>query len=225
MEKITIAMAEDHTILRQSLISLLELEDESIEFVAEAADGEELISKIKSLKEPPNVCILDINMPVKDGFETLVILRDTYPEMRFIVLTQHKHRKSIVRMLIAGANAFLNKDAEPAEVIKAIHTILEQPFYFNALVSSKILEIVRSPIKQDGFNLTENEMTFLKYCCSDLSYPDIAKKMKVSERTATYCRDSLFKKLGVNSRVGLAINAVRFGLVSIDELPDDTFLH
>jgi DNA-binding NarL/FixJ family response regulator len=164
-------------------------------------------------------------MPGKDGYETLVSLRDRYQEMRFIVLTQHKHKKSIARMLIAGANAFLNKDAEPSELIKAIHTVLEQPFYFNALVNNKILEIVRSPVKSDGFNLTENETTFLKHCCSDLSYPDIAKKMKVSDRTATYCRDTLFNKLGVNSRVGLVINAIRLGLVSIDDLPDDSFWH
>jgi len=222
MEEITIAIAEDHTTLRESLIALLELKDKSIKFVVEAANGEELIGKIKSINEPPQICILDINMPVKDGYETLVILRDRYPDMRFIVLTQHKHQKSVARMLIAGANAFLNKDAEPAELIKAIHTILQQPFYFNNLIMGKLLEVVRSPIKPDGFHLTENEMTFLKYCCTDMSYPDIAIEMKISDRTATYCRDSLFRKLGVNSRVGLVLEAVRFGLVSIDDLPDNT---
>jgi DNA-binding NarL/FixJ family response regulator len=215
METIRIAIAEDHTIVRKALVSMLN-EDPHMEVVYDATDGEALIDYVDAQKEKPDVCMLDINMPKKDGHETLKYLKAKYPDMRFLILTQHEHELVIIRMLRAGANAYVLKDSEPDELKRAIRTIMKQPYFQSRLISGHLHAMVQGKKDHEHPELTDTEMEFLRHCCSELGYKEIAALMNISERKIDYFRDSLFAKLHTQSRTGLALYALRLGLVKLD---------
>lgn len=212
---IRIAIAEDHNIVRKALAAML-CEDGDIEVVADAPDGEALIALIAAMAVPPDVCMLDINMPKMDGHETLRYLKQAYPDMRFLILTQHDHDFVIIRMLRAGANAYLLKDSEPEELKHAVRTIMTQAYFQSRLVNGHIHALVQGRKDLSRVELTELEEEFLRHCCSELGYKEIAAKMNIPERKIDYLRDSLFDKLDTQSRTGLALLALRLGLASLE---------
>jgi DNA-binding NarL/FixJ family response regulator len=215
MSKIRLGIAEDFAVIRKSLITVLQL-DKQLEVVAEAENGLQLIKSIKALVQPPEVVILDINMPKMDGYDTLVELRKDYPNMRFIILSQHSHSLIVARMLIAGANAYLHKNCDPKDLRRAIRTILEQPYFQSELVKGELIKLISQEKTGKIQQLTEREIEFLKYCCSELTYKEIAGRMKIAERTTAFYRDELFSKLDVNTRTGLAIFALSIGLTAAE---------
>lgn len=215
MNKIRLGIAEDFAVIRKSLITMLQV-DRQLEVVAEAENGLELIRTIKGMTHPPEVVILDINMPKMDGYDTLVSLRKDYPDMRFIILSQHSHSLIVVRMLIAGANAYLHKNCDPKDLRRAIRTILEQPYFQSELVKGELIKLISQDKTRKIPQLTEREIEFLKYCCTELNYKEIASRMNIAERTTAFYRDELFNKLDVNSRTGLAIFALSIGLTAAE---------
>jgi DNA-binding NarL/FixJ family response regulator len=215
MNRITLGIAEDFAVIRKSLITVLQL-DKQLEVVAEAENGLELIQNIKRLPEPPAVVILDINMPKMDGYDTLVALRKPYPKMRFIILSQHSHSLIVARMLIAGANAFLHKNCDPKDLKRAIRVILHEPFFQSELVKSELIKLISQDKTTRIPQLTPREIEFLRYCCTELTYKEIASRMNIAERTTAFYRDELFNKLDVNSRTGLAIFALSIGLTAME---------
>lgn len=213
--KIRVACADDHTMFRKGLVSILQSE-ESFQVVAEAPNGKELVRLIDGLKTPPDVCLLDINMPEMDGFETLITLKSKYPGIKFLILSMHDHEYVIIKMLKNGANGYLLKDDEPAELKKAIMTVYEKPFYHTDLVNGHLISLVQKGEEYSRLALSDPEQQFLAFCCSDLSYKQIADKMGLSTRTVEGYRDSLFSKLDVKSRTGLAIYSLKLGIVSLN---------
>lgn len=211
MSKIRIGIAEDFAVIRKSLITVLQL-DRQLEIVAEAENGAEMIHKIKGMVHPPDVVILDINMPKMDGHDTLVALKKDYPEMRFIVLSQHNHSLIVARMLIAGANAFLHKNCDPKDLKRAIRVIMDEPFFQSELVKGELIKLIQQGKKGKVPQLTAREIEFLRYCCTELPYKEIASRMNITERTTSFYRDELFTKLNIASRTGLAIFALSIGL-------------
>jgi DNA-binding NarL/FixJ family response regulator len=223
MKKIRVVLADDHTMVRKGIVSML-TGDPKFEVVGDAANGKELIDLIGHMSEPPDVCLLDINMPVMDGYKTLVILKKTYPDMRFLVLSQLDHEYVIIRMLKSGANGYLLKDAEPGELKQAIIAIIEKPFYYSELVNGHLISMVQKGEAYTKLTLTDIEQEFLKQSCSELTYKQIADKMGLGKRTVEGYRESLFQKLGVKSRTGLALYAIRLGLVPFEEGDPDKSL-
>jgi DNA-binding NarL/FixJ family response regulator len=215
MSKIRIGIAEDFAVIRKSLMTLLQL-DKQLEFVAEAENGLALIGAIKALPQPPDVVILDINMPEMDGHDTLVALKKDYPGMRFIVLSQHDHSLIVARMLIAGANAFLSKNCDPKEVKRAIRVIMHEPIFQSELVYGDLVKLITQNKTARIPQLTAREIEFLKYCLSELPYKDIAGRMNITESTTSFYRNELFDKLSVNTRTGLAIFALSIGLTAAE---------
>jgi len=213
VRKIYIAMADDHTLLRKTVISMLAV-DEDIEVVADAANGKELIRKIAATKPLPDICLLDIHMPEMDGYETLVALKTKYPEMKFLILSQLDHEFVIIRMLKAGAHGYLLKDVEPAELKRAIREIINHTFYHTKLVNTHLSSFIQEGRPAPTLSLSAREQEFLRLSCSELAYKEIAAEMNISNRTVAFYRQSLFDKLGVKSRTGLALYAIRFGLAS-----------
>lgn len=191
-------------------------EDPEMEVIYDAPDGEALTSYIAGLKVKPDVCVLDINMPKMDGYETLKHLKLKHPDIRCLILTQHDHELVIIRMLRAGANAYVLKDAEPDELKRAIQTIMTEPYYQSRLISGHLHAMVQGQKDHEQQELTEKEVEFLKHCCSELSYKEIASLMGMGERKIDYLREGLFEKLHIQSRTGLALYALRLGLVSLD---------
>ena len=217
MAKIRLAIADDHTIVRKGYVAMLQTEDD-FEVIADAENGKQLLVQLALHKESADVCLLDISMPEMNGYDTLVALRELYPKMKFLILTQLEHEYVIVRMLKAGASGYMLKTIGPAELVHAIKTILANPYYNNKLVNGKLISLVQKGEEYKKLALTPREEEFLKLCCSELPYKQIATEMRIEERTVAYYRQSLFEKLDVKSRIGLALYALKLGLVPMDDV-------
>ena len=168
----------------------------------------------------PDIVLLDINMPEMDGYETATWIKDHYPEIKILALSTMDADTTIIKMIKCGAKGYVLKDADPDELKLAFNEVLSKGFFYNELVSKKILHSIhllvdnQSPVNK-LLKLTDRETEFLKLTCSEKSYQQIAKEMFVSERTIDGYRDALFKKLQVSTRVGLVMYAIKNGIVSL----------
>jgi DNA-binding NarL/FixJ family response regulator len=213
-EVIHVAYAECFKVFRKGLITLLN-SMEGIEVNIDTDNGKELIEKIEKTKDVPDICIIDINLKDMDGFDTVVELKKRWPEMGVLIFTGFNYELYITRMLLNGANGYLLKTCEVEEIKKAIVDIYRNGIYFSELLSRKILRAIQNHTMKMP-NFTAREIETLKYCCSDMSYAQIALKLGTTTRSVEGYRDSLFKKLNVNSRVSLALYAVKYGLVVLE---------
>ncbi len=213
-EPLRIAYAEDHTIVRKGIVALLN-DMGGLQVDIESDNGIDLIAKIQKAKIAPDVCIIDINMPGMNGFDTIIELKKKWPKLGVLVLTVFDIEYYFIRMIMSGANGYLLKSCDPDEIRKAIVTIHKEGMYYSDMVTRNYFHaIMNKEIKLP--NLTPMEVLVLKQCCSDLSYSQIAEQMNTTSRSVEGYRDSLFKKLNVNSRVSLAMFAVQFGIVPVD---------
>ena len=211
---IKIMIADDHSMIREGLKNLLELEGD-IEVVAEAVDGEDCLEKLKTVK--PDVLLLDINMPKKTGLDVLSELKDKKSKIKVLVLTVHNETEYLMKAVEIGINGYVLKDSESAELKKAIFTIAEgenyiQPSLIPAL-NSKMIEKNEDEIKLES--LTKRELQVLKELAVGKFNRDIAKEMEISERTVKNHISSIFKKLDVTDRTQAAVFAIRNNLISI----------
>lgn len=209
-EKIKIAIAEDHTVMRKGVVSLINSFGD-FDVVIDAVNGKDLIEKLESAKELPDVCILDINMPVMNGYETSSYIREKWENMKILALSMINEEFSVVRMLRSGANGYIVKDCNPIELRSALLGVYKDSFYHSELVTSKLIyDLFRKD--NPANNISDKEMEFLSYCCTDLTYKEIAERINVSPRTVDDYRDSVFRKLKIKSRTALAIFSIRMGL-------------
>jgi len=207
---ISIAIADDSPYIRKGLVFTMNTyKDIAVDIIAE--DGMDLLEKIESANKLPDVCLLDISMPRMDGYETLRRIKETWPQMKVIMMSIHYNEFAIIRTFRDGASGFLPKEASPSELYTAITQSYETGLYHTEVTSQFInLALQKKSIITD---LTDKEIDFLRYACLDLNYKQIAELMKVSHRTIDSYRDSLFAKLKVNSRAALAAFAIRTGIV------------
>ncbi|MGE6220008.1 response regulator [Nubsella zeaxanthinifaciens] len=210
-QKIKIALVDDHTLFRSGLANLLS-EFEELEITFEATNGIDLQSKIK-LHEDVQVILMDINMPVMDGFSTTKWIKENYPKSYILALSMFEDEKSIINMIKAGANGYLLKQSKPREVLTAIKQIIEKGFYVNELVTGRLLVSVKN--ESPSCSITERELTFLQHCSTELTYKEIAALMNVSPRTVDNYRESLFAKLNLKSRTGLVVYGIKNDLIKI----------
>lgn len=211
---IRVALADDHTMFRKGMVELLRSAGK-FEIVAEAGNGQELVDMIGQLDEPPQVCLLDVNMPVMDGYKTLALLRMKYRDMKFLTLSMYDHEFAIIKMLRQGANGYLLKEDDPEVLKQAIEYVIEHDFYHSELTSSHLNKAEEETVTHKQIILNANEKTFLELCCTEMIYKEIATQMGLSVRTVEGYRDDLFTKLGVNTRTGLVIFALKHGLVNL----------
>ena len=205
-----IAIADDHKLFRRGIIELINDLSE-YQIVNESSNGLELIHYVRESKLP-DLIILDIQMPVMNGFETLEQLKKDFPEVKILALSMYEDEQSIIRMLRAGANGYVLKDAEPEELEDAISCIIEKGFYYSNDVGQMVLNQLQSNMPKD---LKERELEFLQLVCTELTYKEIATKMCVSPRTVDGYRESLFFKLDIKSRVGLVLYAIKHGIFKV----------
>lgn len=213
---IKIAVADDHKLMRESIISIVDSMEE-LTFVLEASNGDELIDKLRKTKNFPDVCLLDISMPQKNGFETMKVLKEEWPELRVLAISMFETEYSVLKMLQLGAKGYLNKNFTSFDQLKsAIVSVYETGYHHSETVSSKALKALNTGLST--LKISDQEMTFLKLACTDLCYFEISNKMGVSKRTVEGYRDSLFLKLGVKYRHSLNVFAFQNGLISFEEL-------
>lgn len=213
-----VALVDDHELLRTGLVSIIN-SFEGFKVVMEANNGKQFIEKVKT-KTPPDIVLLDITMPVMDGYETSGWIKNNLPQTKVLVLSMLENDTAIIRMLKNGARGYILKDSKPKVFKDALDSIRDSGYFINELVSNKLMHYINHEEVFDGDtvalnSLTENEVTFLKWICTEKTYKEIADEMCLSPRTIDTYRDNLFKKLDVKTRVGLAIFAIKNGLVNI----------
>ena len=214
-DDILVAYADDHNAVRKGIISYLE-DLGGIKIIIEAANGKELSDKIAFSETKPDICIIDINMPVMNGFETVAYLGAKWPGIRTLVLSVYVDDRYVIKMIRAGANGYLPKSCDPEEIKTALIAIYSTGRYHSPLY----LDNIQSALSESRLkmpSLTEREIVFLKHCCSDMTYIQIAQVMKCTAKSVEGYRDSLFRKIQVNSRVSLALFAVKTGIVTLDK--------
>jgi DNA-binding NarL/FixJ family response regulator len=214
----TIALVDDHALLRNGLAGLVTNLGHEVLF--EANNGKEFIDKLDKNKLP-DIVLMDINMPVKDGYETTKWLKQNHPGIKVLALSMYDNESSIIRMLKSGAKGYILKDSDPAQLKEALFDLMDKGFYYSDIVTGKLIHAINK-IENDSdalktlVNLNERERDFLKFTCTELTYKEIADKMFVSPRTIDGYRDTLFEKLQVKTRVGLVVYAIRNGLVDLN---------
>jgi len=211
-------MADDHVLLRNALATLINSFD-NCKVIFEANNGAELISKIKG-QALPDIVLLDLNMPVMDGFETAAWLKDNLPEVHVLMLTMYDSELTLIRLLQAGVKGFLKKDIAPMDLQFAIRSVMQSGYYYSTQTAGRLANLFRNHSKDNlriqNAMLSDQEIQFLKLACSDLTYKEIAQDMGLTPRVIDSLRDQLFLKLDVKSRVGLAMVAIRNGIVSLN---------
>lgn len=210
-----IALVDDHILLRNGLAGMLK--EAGYQVVFEADNGKEFLDKLQHHPEP-DIVLLDINMPVMDGYATAGWIKKKRPDMKVLALSMYDEEDAIIRMLKNGARGYILKDAHPSELKAAIQAILTKDFYYSEMVTGRLMRSIidnGDEEKAAELNLTERELTFLKLTASEMTYKEIAEQMHVSPRTVDGYRDDLFEKLNIKSRVGLVLYAIKHGIVTV----------
>jgi DNA-binding NarL/FixJ family response regulator len=209
---ITLGIADDHQLFLKSLSLLISsLEDFSI--LVEAMNGKDLIEKLQVKKTEPDIILLDVNMPVMDGRKTAEYLTEKFPAIKLVALSMKDDDATIISMIKAGCCAYLLKDIHPEELNKALHEIHARGYYNADAANINYRRLLQHQEKE--LQLNDKEKEFLRLACSDATYKQIAAEMHVSERTVDGYRENLFKKLNVQSRTGMALEALRRNIVSL----------
>jgi DNA-binding NarL/FixJ family response regulator len=202
-EKIRIAIVDDHTLFRNGVASLMG-EFNELQVVFDAENGLQMQYALP--KHPsPDVVLMDINMPVVDGYEATAWLKKNHPDVKVLALSMFEDDQAVIKMIRAGACGYVLKESKPRELLEAIKAIRDKGVYINELVSGKL---IRSVVDEE-VEISKKELDFLKYCCSELTYKEIADKMCVSPRTVDNYREALFLKLNLKSRTGLVLYAIQ----------------
>ncbi|MFT3703480.1 MAG: response regulator transcription factor [Agriterribacter sp.] len=217
----TLALVDDHTLFRKGLINLIEMVNSNYTILFEADNGLDLQKKLDPSNQP-DIILMDINMPGIDGFASVQWLKDHYPLINILVVSMIEREETIVRMLKMGVKGYLCKDVEPKELGEALHSIINKGFYYTDFITGKLVHSLQNgdPVEQkDGAEalrlMNDRERDFLQLACSEFTYNEIASKMFLSPKTIDGYRNALFEKLNVKSRVGLALYAVKHGIVHL----------
>ena len=213
---IKVSLTDDHILLRNALGSLIDSFGDC-KVIHQSNNGKELIDYLSNGIKI-DVAVLDLNMPVMDGFETAKFLQKKFPDTHVLMLTMYDSELSLIRLLQAGVKGFLKKDIHPSELKFAIHSVVQAGYYYSNHTTGKLVNLFRNSNESkntlQNAMLTEQELGFLKFVCSDLTYKEVAQKMGLNPRSVDNLRDQLFTKLDVKSRVGLAMVAIKNGIVT-----------
>ena len=214
----TVSLVDDHVLLRNSLAKIINHFD-GYKVLDEADNGQDFIDKVNK-KNPPDMVLLDISMPVMNGFETAAWIRANLPDTRVLVLSMMDNELSVIKMINLGARGYILKDSKPVILKEAFDNIMQKGFYSNDLVSSTMIHYVSSgtpgsSLPQGSLQLSDNETQFIRLACTDRTYKEIATEMNSTPRSVEMYRNAVFTKLNVKSRVGLVLFAIKEGLVQL----------
>lgn len=214
-EIINVAIADDHKIFRKGVILSLRSYT-NIKFILEAENGEELIKGIEH--EQPDIVLMDLKMPVKDGIETTKYLNKHFPSVRILILTMFEDERFVGHLMDSGANGYLLKSTEPAEIKQGIMDVMKTGFYLNNFVNRVL---IKKNYAKQKFNpnlsseivVSEKEKEVLTLVCMEFTAQEIAQKMEISARTVEAIKDRLMERFGVKNSVGLVFFAMKNSLI------------
>lgn len=210
---LTIAIADDHELLRKGLILILQYQGNEV--IIEANSGDALLQHLAVAKKLPDLCIVDVNMPGLNGFDTVAALRASYLRQKVLALSMYTNEQSRERMMACGANGYISKDTPPEHLNEVIRIIMEHGTYPPASPAGKTTAAGSAPDARPP-RLNPRERDFLRHCCTDMTYKQMAEHMNLSPRSVERYSEVLYVKLGVQSRSSLVLYALRTGLVSLE---------
>ena len=226
MEKITIAFIDDHVLVRDAIVAMINKLG-NYKVVLTADNGLDFINKLKTAPALPQLALVDMSMPIMDGFETIKWISENHPQIKSIALTFDQKEPAIIRILKLGARGFLLKNITPEALELAFDEVCANGYYHtefvkNVVFNNSISKHIKNQLtKEEIMNeVTPKEIEFLKYLCSpeEHTYDDIAKKMGVNKTAIDYYRRDLCDKFELKSKTGLVVFAIKWGLVDIDEV-------
>jgi two-component system, NarL family, invasion response regulator UvrY len=218
--KTKIAVVEDHKLVRKGLVSMVE-SFEDYDIIIEAQNGHEFIEKLDPSNLPALV-MMDVNMPEMDGYSTASWVARHFPGIKILALSMYDSETAIIRMFKSGARGYLFKYCDPQDVKAALNGIINDGYYFAETNTGRLIHTINfedlafnyatlSPIEK----LSDREMEFLQFACTEMTYKEIAGAMYLSPRTIDGYRDALFEKLHLKTRVGLVTFAIKHGIVNV----------
>jgi two-component system response regulator DegU len=216
MERIRVMLAEDHSMVRQGLKQLIELESD-IKVVAEAANGIDAVSYYSI--EQPDIMLMDINMPKQNGLQALEAIKQKHPDAKIIMLTIHQDREYLFKALQLGANGYVLKDADGAVLVEAIRKVYQGEAYIQPNMARElIVEFKRytsgeAALSRKNSLLSDRELEVLDLIAKGLLNKEIAKTLYISEKTVKNHISNIFKKLKVSDRTQAAVYALKNNLV------------
>jgi len=210
--KRSIVIIDDHVLIANALSGIISNFNQ-FEVLYVCENGQDFQDKLKEKHPVPDLVLLDISMPIMDGFETAKWLKTTHPNVLIMALSMQDDDDSLIKMIKNGAKGYMLKNVHPTELEIALNTIANKGHYFPEWAASKIF----TSISDDAIDaklkikISDRETEFLKYSITEMTYKEISEKMFCSPRTVENYRDSLFEKLELKTRVGLAVYALKNG--------------
>ncbi|MBI2258231.1 MAG: response regulator transcription factor [Flavobacteriia bacterium] len=206
MQQYKVIIADDHQLIIDGIISLLENENE-FKIIAGVINGKELIEKTKLLI--PDIVITDIDMPIMSGEEAVKILRKEFPDLKILVLSMHKDLAKYALMKVAGANGFIHKNTDKEELIFALRQLIKGKEYVSSEINTENI-VVKKETSLMKVDLTKREIEIIQYIALGLSNNEIGTKLFISARTVDTHRTNIMRKINVNNVAGL----IRFAYTS-----------
>jgi len=214
-EPIRILIVEDHAIVRKGLYALLDAKP-GVEVIGEAANGDEAVRKARALR--PDVILLDLVMPHKDGIAAIREIKQEQPDARILVLTSFAEDEKVFAAIKAGALGYLLKDSMPEELLQAIQAVREGKPSLDPMIAFKLVQELDQPsnLPPTEEPLTPREAEVLELVAQGLSNREIARRLVISERTVGQHVGHILTKLHLANRTQAALYALRRGLASLE---------
>lgn len=219
MSRIRVLIADDHTMVRQGLSQICEAEPD-MQVVGQAADGRQAVLLARSLH--PDIVVMDINMPGQDGVEATTVITAENPSIGVIILTMYRQDQYVFEAIKAGARAYLLKDADSEELLRAIRTVARGEALLDPSIAGKMIEefkrLQEDALLAEGLTpLTDREQDILRLVAQGYDNQAIANQLYLSGKTVRNRLSIIFEKLHVNNRTQAALYALRRGLASLDD--------
>ena len=216
MSSAQVLLADDHSIVRKGLRSILEAEDDIV-VVAEAANGREAVRLCEQLR--PNIAIVDIAMPQLNGIDATSLIRKASPDTQIMILSMHTDETYILRALSCGAKGYVLKDAAEDEILPATRALLKGKSYFSPAIAKTLLEDYVRYLRQRGLEdsydlLTDREKEILQLLAEGRSNKEVANLLGLSVTTIETHRTNLMQKLDLHSTAEIVLYAVRKRIIS-----------
>lgn len=216
-EPIQVIICDDHVLYRAGVKTALSSKKD-IKVIAEADNGVHLLNLIKSI--PPDVILLDIQMPIMDGISTLPEIKKICPQTKVIMLTMLDDNSMITKLMELGANSYLSKTSDSEVIYEAIKTCFEKDYFFNSLTNQALLNNLKQrnvaapqQMGSQEVHLNDKETTILRLMCEEKSTKEIADIVDLSPRTVEAIRDKLKVKTGSKTTAGLIMYAVKHKII------------
>lgn len=210
-KQIKIAIVDDHTLFRNAMKDHIHQLSDQFKVIFETGNGNQLFDYLEKDVDL-DIVLMDLDMPEIDGIEVTKKLFTNHPEIPVLILTMDSSDRSLILAVKAGAKGYLGKDVKSSELKNAIHAIVEKGSYYTDVLTGNIIRAISN--SDSEIDLTPQEMLLLEYCCSELTYKEIADQMNLSPKTIDGYRTKLFEKTNSKSRVGLVLFALKNRLVT-----------